>query len=113
MTKCPAASLNTSARAESVEKSLFPAASLISTASTASDIQYVMPWKYTHTHYSQQEIYTNSSAIAGHLSAQSCNFLSGNPYNYYTNNIAAGGFCNGMDMNRMRYRQEFSLTPQI
>lgn len=107
LTKCHAPLTN---RTEAVgaEKNVFSASPL-----TTSDIQYVMPWKYP-AHYSQQEIYTNTSAISGHLATQSCSFLPGGPYNYFPNNISAGGLCNRMDVNGIsRYRQDFNLTPQI
>lgn len=109
--KCNASPLSPSTRTDSAtEKNIFATSPLLS-ATTTSDIQYVMPWKYPH--YSQQDIYSNSSAIAGHLTTQSCGFLPGGPYNYFPNNIASGGLCNRMDVNGIRYRQDFNLTPQI
>lgn len=106
----PKCSPLSNSRIDMTEKSVFPPSSLIS-APSATDIQYVMPWKCSHAHYSQQEIYANSSNITSHLNTQNCGFLPGNPYNYYQGNISSSALCSRMDMNAIRYRQEFSLTP--
>lgn len=90
-------------KADTNEKPLFPYQNS-GTAHSAADIQYVMPWKCSYTQYNQHELYSNNF---NNLSSQTCSFLSNSPFNY--SGIPPNSMCNPLNMQTLRYRQDFSL----
>ncbi|KAI4458871.1 homeobox protein aristaless [Holotrichia oblita] len=70
------------------------------------DIQYVMPWKFTHSHYTQEDYYNNTATLSNTLNSQTCAFLPPN-FNYCSVNVPTNP-CS------LKYRaHDFSLSPQM
>lgn len=99
-------------RPEVTEQPLFPQ-TLLATSS-AADMSYMMPWKFSHPHYSQEDhLYAGGTGLPSHMNTQACSFLPAS-LNYCASNIGTGSVCNRIDINSFRYRHhDFSLTPQI
>ncbi|RZC32751.1 paired mesoderm homeobox protein 2 [Asbolus verrucosus] len=96
-------------RAETIEKPLFSHQNVLPPHS-AADIQYVMPWKCSHSQYGQPDLYTGN--FSGTMTGQTCPFLPTNPFNCCSSNITPNSMCNRFDVNSLRYRhQDFTLSP--
>ncbi|XP_063912196.1 paired mesoderm homeobox protein 2-like [Zophobas morio] len=96
-------------RSDAMEKPLFPHQNMIP-PHTAADLQYVMPWKCSHGQYGQADLYTSN--FNAPMAAQTCPFLSSNPFNYCSTNMSSSSVCNRFDVNSLRYRhQDFTLSP--
>lgn len=95
-------------RSDHSEQPLYHQSLISTTANT--DIQYVMPWKFPHSHYTQDKFYSSTA----HLNPQTCSFLSPT-LNYCGPNINSTGLCNRLDMSALAYRShDFTLaSPQI
>ncbi|KAF5307359.1 hypothetical protein FQR65_LT07076 [Abscondita terminalis] len=71
------------------------------------DLQYMLPWKCSH--YSQQDLYSNSS-LNGHLNSQGCGFLP-SAISYCSSNIPQTNVYGHIDMTSLRLnRKMFGVT---
>lgn len=97
-------------RTEITEQPLYPHQPLL--PSPNPDIQYVMPWKFSHSHYAQEDYYNNVPNLGNPLTSQTCAFLPPN-FNYCSVNVPANP-CNRLDVPSLKYRpHDFSLSPQM
>ncbi|KAJ8920450.1 hypothetical protein NQ315_005318, partial [Exocentrus adspersus] len=103
-TKLPCKTPPVTLKADINEKPLFPYHQNSGASSTTADLQYVMPWKCSYSQYNQHDLYANNF---NNLTSQTCSFLSNSPFNY--SGIPPNGMCNPLNMQTLRYRQDFSL----
>lgn len=96
--------------AEQSEQPLYHHQSLIPASSSNGDLQYVMPWKFPHTHYTPEKFYSTGP----HINPPTCSFLTPT-LNYCGTNINSSSLCNRIDMNTLPYRShDFTITsPQL
>ncbi|KRT85909.1 Homeobox domain-containing protein, partial [Oryctes borbonicus] len=97
-------------RTDITEQPLYPHQPLL--PSPNPDIQYVMPWKFSHSHYPQEDYYNNATSLANPLGNQPCAFLPPN-FNYCSVSVPTNP-CNRLEMTSLKYRpHDFSVSPQM
>lgn len=74
------------------------------------EAEYVVPWKFNHSHYIHENIYATTTAV-NNVNIQNCGFKPANMG--YCTAFSSSGACNRIDMGALKYMpQNFSVHQQ-